>query len=568
MDQRMLLAVALSILVMIAFYAIFPPQAPKKPVPPAPQAEAQPPVPKAAARGESAPAPRTPEAAPAGPAQRIRVETPRYVAEIDTGGGILVSLTLNDYAVAVPQIDWGDVIPPLRAYLSKPEIDPGARVEMVRRELPAPGTLGVRFVDNPTLTAEADHALFSADRERIVLSAQSAPETIVLTGHTLSGITLRKSMTFDPSSYVIRYGAAVINYGERAISLRVQHLFGEGSVPVHAESSSYSHVGPIYRADGSLETEDVEDVAPALIMRDLNWMGIAEPYFLAAARAESTISHGFYEAERNPDERAVQKWLARYGMELPVVSLEPNKQIESAFRLYFGPKQGDELKKFGDSLEDALDMTLEALAKPLLAMLRWFYGFAGNYGIAIILLTIVVRVALFPLTYKGMVSMKRMQKLQPKMMALREKYKNDRERMNRETMGLYKRYKVNPLGGCLPILLQLPIFFALYSALSSAIELRHTPFFGWITDLSAMDGLFVLPILMGGSMVIQQRLTPTTVDPVQAKILMWMPVIFTLFMFTFPSGLTLYWFTSNILSILQQLVINRVQVPELVEQKT
>jgi YidC/Oxa1 family membrane protein insertase len=162
--------------------------------------------------------------------------------------------------------------------------------------------------------------------------------------------------------------------------------------------------------------------------------------------------------------------------------------------------------------------------------------------------------------------MKRMQKLQPKMLALREKLKNDREKMNREMMGLYKRYKVNPLGGCLPILLQLPIFFALYSALGSAIELRHAPFAGWLSDLSSMDGLFVLPLLMGGSMVFQQRMTPTTADPVQARIMQWMPVIFTLFMFTFPSGLTLYWLTSNILSIAQQVVINRVKVPEPVEQ--
>jgi len=207
------------------------------------------------------------------------------------------------------------------------------------------------------------------------------------------------------------------------------------------------------------------------------------------------------------------------------------------------------------------------LASPLLVMLRWFHGLTGNYGIAIILLTMMVRIVLFPLTYKGMVSMKRMSKLQPKIKAMREKYKDNKEKINREMMDMYKRYKVNPLGGCLPIALQIPIFFALYSALLGAIELRHSPFLGWITDLSSADPLYITPVLMGASMFFQQRMTPTAMDPTQQKILMWMPVIFTAFMFNFPAGLTLYWLTSNMLSVLQQLIINRVQIPDLVERK-
>jgi YidC/Oxa1 family membrane protein insertase len=220
------------------------------------------------------------------------------------------------------------------------------------------------------------------------------------------------------------------------------------------------------------------------------------------------------------------------------------------------------MEKFGHRLDDSLDLTLDFLAAPMLAMLRWFNSFLHNYGLAIILLTIVVRVVLFPLTYKGMVSMKRMQKLQPKMTSLRERFKDDRERMNREVMELYRRHKVNPLSGCLPILLQIPIFFALYSALMGAIELRHSPFAGWITDLSQHDGLYILPLLMGASMFVQQKLTPSSLDPTQAKIMLWMPIVFTMFMFNFPAGLTLYWFTSNLLSIAQQAIINRVQVPE------
>jgi YidC/Oxa1 family membrane protein insertase len=161
-----------------------------------------------------------------------------------------------------------------------------------------------------------------------------------------------------------------------------------------------------------------------------------------------------------------------------------------------------------------------------------------------------------------MLSIKRMQKLQPRMVALREKFKGDKERLNKEMMAMYKKHKMNPLGGCLPIALQIPIFFALYSALLGAIELRHEPFMLWITDLSAQDGLYVSPLLMGASMLLQQKLTPASVDPTQAKIMMWMPVIFTFFMLSFPAGLVLYWFTSNTLSIVQQVLINRINVPE------
>jgi YidC/Oxa1 family membrane protein insertase len=571
----MFLAIALSMLVMIGFYMVFPPPQPPTP-PPQPAHEEketgaapQPGAVESAGATEGS-GPMTP--APEEAERLIRVDTPKYVAQISTRGGELVSFRLKDYAVAVRHVNWGDAIgflkeiPYLGGLLAKNAVDPDARVEMVRRELAGPGALGIGFRDLDGLTAALGTASFRPDREAIQLTRESAPETLVLTGRTASGLTVRKSLTFDPAVYVLRYGASVINYGESEVTLRVQQWFGEGPLPVSGSGQAYGHVGPIFRSEGKVDTEDPDDVAPRMLLNSADWIGLGEPYFLSAARNESTIDHALYEAEERPAPGGKTQWVARYGMELPEVVLGPNKQIESAFRLYLGPKEEAEMEKFGDGLEESLDMTLEALARPLLAMMRWFYGFSGNYGVAIILLTIVVRVALFPLTYKGMVSIKRMQKLQPKMMAVREKYKNDRDKMNREMMGLYKRYKVNPLGGCLPILLQLPIFFALYSALSSAIELRHAPFAGWLTDLSAMDGLFVLPILMGASMVIQQRMTPTTADPVQAKILQWMPVIFTLFMFTFPSGLTLYWLTSNILSIAQQFVINRIKVPEPVEQ--
>jgi YidC/Oxa1 family membrane protein insertase len=209
----------------------------------------------------------------------------------------------------------------------------------------------------------------------------------------------------------------------------------------------------------------------------------------------------------------------------------------------------------------------EILSRPLLALLRWLQGYVVNWGIAIIIMTIIVRTAMFPLAFKGMTSMRKMQALGPKITALREKYKGDKERMNKEIMKFYGQHKVNPMGGCLPMVLQIPIFIALYQALLPAIELRHTPFFIWWSDLSAADYTLILPILMGVSMFVQQSLTPTpTMDPTQAKIMKWMPVMMVMFFLNMPSGLVLYWVVSNIISVGQQLVFNKVMPRTPVEE--
>jgi YidC/Oxa1 family membrane protein insertase len=202
----------------------------------------------------------------------------------------------------------------------------------------------------------------------------------------------------------------------------------------------------------------------------------------------------------------------------------------------------------------------EIIARPLLSILRWIQGYVVNWGVAIILLTIIVRSAMFPLAFKSMTSMRKMQALSPKIKVLREKYKDNKERMNKEIMKFYGQNKVNPMGGCLPMVLQMPIFIGLYYALLPAIELRHTPFMLWWSDLSNADYTLILPILMGVSMFAQQNLTSTaaTMDPTQAKIMKWMPVMMVMFFLNMPSGLVLYWVISNIISVGQQLIINKV----------
>jgi YidC/Oxa1 family membrane protein insertase len=242
----------------------------------------------------------------------------------------------------------------------------------------------------------------------------------------------------------------------------------------------------------------------------------------------------------------------------PKISLTPQTQHIQTYSMYLGPKDLDLLKSFGSDLDRALDFGwFDIIAKPVQYAMKFFYQYTGNYGIAIILLTIIIKILFWYPTHISYKSMKEMKKVQPEMAKLREKFKDDKEKLNKETMELYRRYKVNPMSGCLPIAIQIPIFFALYKVLLYSIEIRHAPFYWWIHDLSAMDPYYISPILMGGSMFIQQWMTPTTGDPTQAKIMLIMPVVFTFMFLSFPTGLVIYWLFNNLLSIGQQVYINK-----------
>ncbi|MDH5753018.1 MAG: membrane protein insertase YidC [Deltaproteobacteria bacterium] len=612
MEIRMLVALSLSVLVMVGYYVLFPPPEPQVPPPQAQQQaqqQAQPGTqtdsretrPEAEGTEESAasvqkdapPRPATETAgqnggsvtkeqeavqadAPA-PARGdvpvleaptsgrlIPVETPLYAAEIDTIGGKLVSFRLKHYMAAKRNISWGDVVPALREYFDKVEVDDTAQVEMVRKARRNDDMFGVRFVGEDSLSRQFSRVNFATDSDAVrLVGGQADPARLVLSGTGPDGLTVEKSFTFFRDTYVVGYTLAVVNHGQETRNIRVASMFGEGPA-VSMVAYQAQPGGPIWREDGSVNTETADDIEGQVQVPLPEWLGISDTYFLSAVQPRSRISHGFYESsqEKSGEEKI---WVATYGVELPQVALQPGKMIESDFQMYLGPKQADEMARFGSRLEESLNLTLDFLARPMLALMNWFQSIVGNWGIAIILLTVVVRVLLFPFTYKGMISMKRMQKIQPKFKAIREKFKNDKERLNKEVMLLYRKHRVNPLGGCLPIALQIPVFFALYSALMGAIELRHTSFFGWMTDLSAKDGLYVMPLLMGASMYYQMKLSPSSPDPTQARIMQWMPVLFTFFMFQFPSGLVLYWLTSNLLSILQQYLINRVHIPEPVE---
>ncbi|MBF0286180.1 MAG: membrane protein insertase YidC [SAR324 cluster bacterium] len=501
-------------------------------------------------------------------AKSITIDTPYYRAVIDTRGGVLKSLLLKNYKNFKESISLGKWIPYLSNILGRSAptvVTEDNLLQMIKTDfIDKAQTLAVQFEENPELSKAFRNTVFSSDRDSISIDSRGKPEQLVLISPVQSGIQIIKTLTFHANDFAIDYKVSLINRDKTVRPLEVKHFFGEGHTVDPGVVRTSSHKGPVYVYNNDLETLDTDDLeqTPGRISQ-MQWLGVEDSYFISAAAGLTPVNHGFIEA--HPIFEGGKRVLKPvFGMTLPPVDLNPNKQIESSFALYYGPKVESEMMKFGRNLVLSHDLTLEALAKPLLNILTWIHSYVGNYGVSIVFLTILVRLCLFPLTYKGSKSMKRMQQLQPKMVKLRERLKDNKEKLNAEMMDLYKKNKVNPVGGCFPVLLQLPIFFALYSALSTAVELRHEPFFGWIVDLSAPDGLGITPILMGISMFGIQKMTPTgMMDPTQAKIMSMLPIVFTFFTFTFPTGLTIYWVTSNILSLGQQYFINRIKVPEM-----
>jgi YidC/Oxa1 family membrane protein insertase len=292
----------------------------------------------------------------------------------------------------------------------------------------------------------------------------------------------------------------------------------------------------------------------------ISWAGFGYTYFLSALLPESGGPQRVTVRQEGPG--LVMKLQGEAG-------LAPGEK--SRYTLFVGPKDLDVLKSVGSGLERSIDFGYFAFVSlPLLSVLRFFHRFTGSYGADIILLTVLIKLLLAPLTHKSFVSMKQMQKLQPQMERLKEKFKDDKEGLNKEIMELYRRNKVNPFGGCLPMVLQIPVFIGLYNALLTPIELRHAPFF-WIQDLSRPDweslplhiagwnvGIPVLTVFMGASMFLQQWMTPSAGDPNQRRMMLMMPLVFTVMFVTFPAGLTIYWLVNNVLSIAQQYLINRL----------
>jgi YidC/Oxa1 family membrane protein insertase len=518
MEKRAFLAVILSLLVLLGYQYLFAPRVEEGPasISAAPEKASEPArstVPGIAGVPSALP----PQVQPDLPGKEITVETGTVRAVIDTKGGYIKSWTLKGYMDRVKG---------------------GAPVEMV------PSGKGQLMLSLQEDEREAPDTLsYISDRESL-----KGAGSVTLSAIRPAGVRVAKTFTFQEDGYKARVR---VNYENNTPSAITERPALTLSMLSKAEDR---HI--LYHELAYLSGKDVERVYADKIKDEkagsgeMEWAFLGDKYFMTAVIPPKGITD-FY-SKRVGEELYEGKLVSQ------PLHLMPGETAGLEYEIYFGPKEVDILKAAGSRLDRAIDLGFfDLLGYPLLLTFKWMYRVVPNYGIVIILLTVIIKLVFWPLSQKSYKSMKEMQKLAPLMEQLREKYKNDKERLNREVIELYRRYKVNPLGGCLPMLLQIPVFFALYTVLNGAVELRHAPFILWITDLSAKDPYYVTPILMGATMFIQQKMTPISVDPVQQKVMMIMPVVFTFLFLNFSSGLVLYWLVNNVLSIGQQYYVNK-----------
>ena len=530
-------------------------QSPAAPAAPAPQT-AQ--TPEPAKAPTPAPAPAAPvrpkQAGPRPPQRVVEVRTPLYRAAISSEGGKLQAFTLN-YRGEKPMVVVGDV-----------------------------GPAGL-MVGPPGQAEPLPMEIVGGDVE---LGRDRPTAEVVLTGE-VDGLRVRETLTFRADTYTIGTAIRVENPGSSARAVTVALPWStrqtwretpEKFLGQHPTEIVWAKDGQIERLHGLCEMPEVATEG--------RWIAGGSIFYLAAIIPEA----GDFRlvARGEPKEVCEGKGKDPAGRVTIAAqatpTIGPKQAWEGRVLVYAGPKEYDRLRAYG--LDDTIDfgsflipqswtggrplLPMAWLGVPILLLMNWIHQFVGNYGVAIILLTVVSKVLFYPLTVKGMRSMKAMQALGPQINALRSKYKSDPQRLQRETMELYRANKVNPMGGCLPMLAQAPIFYALYLALSVSPELQNAPFicFGrlfnvdlWICDLAGPDPTYILPILMGITMFIQQKMTPTTGDPAQARMMLFMPVIFTLMFLIYPiaSGLALYWAVSNVLQIGQQWLMDRSASP-------
>jgi len=535
MDKRTLIAIVLSLaLVMLYQYLFVKPVAVQKSAEPVSQ-EAT--VSSPEKPGEAA-GPETPirqrtlvkREETVLPGRDITVDTPLYTAVFSTRGGALRSLKLKNYRT-----------------VTGPE---GVEVEMVslKGEMTYPLTTG--FIDS---TVETDpNVLFEADRERLTLSENRDPGKLTFSWTYPGEIKIEKVYTFHPDRYLFDLDFTIQNLSDGVIR-QTGFISWNQYVDPNREQDTYGFDGPVYSFKEKVDTLAVKKIkTPVTVGPDVSWGGYESKYFMAALISQQPSLTSLVLSKDGGNVVSVN-------LEGPRNVVPPQQAGSFRYSLYVGPKDHGILKSVGVGLENAIDFGswIKWLALPLLTALKFIYGFVHNYGVAIIILTLFVKIIFWPLGNISYRSMKGMQKLQPKITELREKFKDDKARLNQEVMSLYKIHKVNPMSGCLPIFIQIPVFFGLYKALLYSIELRHAPFFFWISDLSAKDPLYITPILMGATMFLQQRMTPSAGNEMQQKMMMWMPVVFTFLFLNFPSGLVLYWLFNNILSIGQQYYVNR-----------
>ncbi len=457
----------------------------------------------------------------------------------------------------------------------KETTDPGSELKELIKVQEGTGTLELITKDNSI--GNLSRAVYKAETDSYNIDATNAEKRIEFKWTSASGVEVKKIFTIKPDDFLFDMEIVAINNSNKTIDDNIGIVLSAKRNT--DEGGNYAFRGFGAYVDGKLKELDLGDIKKqeGVVAGKISWGGYENSYFLQAVLPtgeKGDPQNGSLKAEVKRGQEEIKNPEIKITYLAMPQKIGPGEKSITQFKVFFGPKRIELLNKAGYNLDKSINMGwFDIVAKPFLYFLNFTYGMVKNFGLSIIILTIVVKLVFWPLTQKSYKSMKAMQTLQPQMMKLREKYKSDKQKLNQEMMGLYKAHKVNPMGGCLPMVIQIPVFIALYRLLDYAIELRHTPFMWWIQDLSAPDRLFrfpfsiplmeppygipVLTLLMGASMFITQKMTPTPGDPTQAKIMLLMPIVFTFIFINFPSGLVLYWLTQNILSIGQQYWVNK-----------
>lgn len=472
--------------------------------------------------------------------QLIKLSSDQLELLVDTQGGDIVDAKLLQHTVAQDSND------PFPLLMDKPGRLYVAQSGLIGRDGPDSRPEG-----RPSYTsAQTEYKLVEGQDKLVVPLTWTSPE----------GVTFTKEFVLTRGKYTIGVDYQVTNSSTKPLELQ---FYGQLKQTIAAPEDQQSHalMASAYRG-AAYSTTDIryqKETFDNMKETSLNtsttggWVGMLQHYFVTAWTGDTAGQNQLYSRVVANGQEAI------IGLKEPVANVAPGAAVTLGSTLWIGPKLQDEMATVAKHLDLTVDYGyLWFIAQPLFQLLQFLHGLVSNWGVAIILITLIVRGGMYPLTKAQYTSMAKMRMLQPKLTALRERFGDDRQKMSQAMMELYKQEKVNPLGGCFPILIQMPIFIALYWTLMESVELRHAPFALWLTDLSVKDPYYVLPLLMGATMWWIQKMSPTTVtDPMQQKVMQFMPIIFTFMFLWFPSGLTLYWLVSNIVTIIQQTMIYR-----------
>ncbi|MGR8940747.1 MAG: membrane protein insertase YidC [Gammaproteobacteria bacterium] len=490
-------------------------------------------------------------------AKTVKIKTDVLALEIDLTGGTIQNLDL----LAYPVEQSNTVVDGLRRMVGwEPETIDRSPVRLFNAEQDK-----IFIAQSGLITSEGSaaapthHTVFASEKDSYTLQDGQDSLTVPLTWTDSNGLKVTKSFTFTRGSYEIKLAHKIDNatdkpWNGRQYSQLLRTPEKENSGSALAGGMRAYNGGVVYTEKEKYQKIDFDDMREEVLDASTKggWAAFIQHYFASAWIPPADQDNHFYTKWLQEDDRYV------IGSYSPAVSVPANGSANLTASLYAGPKIQPVMEKTAKGLELTVDYSvLTFIGKPIYALLNWIHSFTQNWGLAIIGVTLCIKLLMFPLTQASFRSMAKMRKVQPRLKELQERFADDRMRLNQEMMALYKKEQVNPLGGCLPLLLQIPVFMCLYWVLGETVEFRQAPFVLWLQDLSVQDPFYILPLLMGVTMKIQQGLNPTPVDPVQAKIIKMFPIIFTIFFLFFPAGLVLYWVVNNTLSICQQMYISK-----------